>query len=77
MFKRVFVGAFLVAMLMIVCVESQAAKNGSIALLNAILVDPQYMALSNYQKLYLLEILYDIMEASYNPRMRVTSKQVG
>ena len=71
-----FIGAFLVAMLTIVRVESQTV-NGPAALmiaLQSLLVDPQYLALSDYEQLHVLEILYSIMEASYNQRMKGKNK---
>ena len=76
MFKRVLIGACLVAILTILGVESKA-RNGPIEMMNLmqrLLVDPQYLGLSDNEQLFVLETLYAIVEASYTERMKETRK---
>lgn len=76
--KNIFLMAFfLSAMALFVSAENHSGygpRTLMVALQN-LLVDPQYLALSDYEQLAVLEVLYSIMEASYNQRMKEKSKK--
>ena len=45
-------------------------QSGLMLVIQSIIQDPEYLALSDYQQLMVLEVLYSLLEFGYNNRMK-------
>ena len=82
--RNIFYAAFILVILA-VCISSKNLSDRStednsssekrLSLMNflqSILDDPEYMALSDYEQLTVLEVIYSLLESSYNQRKKPT-----
>jgi len=89
MIHKIFYDAFLFVILA-ACISSSSLSNNSvennnssekeptlIQSLQGILQDPEYLALSNSEQLMVLEVIYTILESSYNNQQKSKSKYQG
>ncbi len=85
--RNIFYAAFILGILA-VCISSKNLSDRStednsssekrLSLMNflqSILDDPEYMALSDYEQLAVLEVIYSLLESSYNQRKKLTQHQ--